>query len=119
MKQEDIPKILTEVLSSNRMIQWEIDCHRVVAHDSKGDTIFSLDPVNIVVEVQGTSMKIMDDSLYRLVYWKAAQALDPDDFHSLSRDLLRSYSHKGDHGQYVSIQAMDQAALHVLLEKCL
>jgi len=119
MKQESIPQFLTEVLSSNRMIQWEIDSHRVKAHDSKGDLYFALNPVDALVEVEGGSMVLQDVPLFRLVFWKAAQALNFQEFLSLSRDLLLAYSHKGNHGHYVSTQAMDQASIHLLLEMCL
>jgi hypothetical protein len=119
MKQESIPQFLTEVLSSNRMIQWEIDSHRVKAHDSKGDLYFALNPVDNTVEVKGSSLVVKDENLYSLVYWQAAKAIDPVDFQSLSRDLLRAYSHNGKYGHYISTQAMDQASLHIVLEKCL
>lgn len=119
MKQEDIPQFLTEVLSSNRMIQWEVVSHRVLAYDSKGDIIFSLNPVDNTVEVIGSSLVVNYGDLYSLVYWQAAKAIDLDGFQSLSRDLLRAYSHNGKYGHYISTQAMDQASLHIVLEKCL
>lgn len=119
MKQEDIPQFLTETLSSNRMIQWEVASHRVLAYDSKGDIIFALNPVVNSVEVKGSSLVVNAGNLYSLVYWQAAKAIDLDGFQSLSRDLLRAYSHKGMYGHYVSTQAMDQASRHIVLEKCL
>lgn len=119
MKQEDIPQFLTEILSSNRMIQWEIANHRVAAYDSKGDFLFALNPADNAVEVKGSSIVVKDEILYRLVYWQAAKAIDPVDFQSLSRDLLRAYSHNGKYGHYISTQAMDQASLHIVLEKCI
>lgn len=119
MKQEDIPQFLTELLSSNRRIQWEVVYHRVVAYDSRGDLLFTLNPVTNSVEVPESSIEVKDEMLYHRVYWQAAKALDPMNFQSLSRDLLRAYSHDGKYGHYISTQAMDQASLHIVLEKCL
>lgn len=120
MDEKSISQYLTEVLSSHRMIRWEISNHLILAINSKREILLTLDPVNNEVLVDGGSMYIPSGgSLFRQVYCQAAQALDPVYLRDLSRDLLLAYSRKGDKGHFASLRAMDQASLHILLEKCL
>jgi hypothetical protein len=119
MDEKSISQFLTETLSSNRMIRWEISSHLILAINSKREILLTLDPVNNEVVVDGGSMFIPSGPLFRKVYWQAAQALDPVYLRDLSRDLLLAYSRKGDKGHFASLRAMDQASLHILLEKCL